>query len=602
MAKGPVTTMQADSRELLRPHQPLPALIVDLRKDSRASVVSAGALSPAMKALYVEDKIDQVIDAWLADPSSKLLILTGSAGHGKSAAMARAKQQAEASRTRLEIRYDATHADRPTESYREALRTFLAPFAGGKSPAHKHLLAMNLGLALDFFTATPEDAERFGAVGAVFNAQFGLGLALKQDPHPNVRIVDLTERMELAFDEKSGRASVPFVQRLLGKFSPDQPGPVQDAIQVECSTCERRIQCPVLLNVHLLNRPEVREHLAHAIMAGALEKGLHLTPRNLLDVISRVVVPAALDPEILPDVSICSLRESTNPAIADPKNWGARLHMSTFALAFAPADANGGEDMAILRSLSFEDPARIRSEDWDKQILEWIADPSKLHRDLPAELANNLGQVSGEGLFLGAKGLPLAIRSRRWMQAPGHRSTLLDEFIALCMGNEAVATRWESKVAEALTRIAAQRFDDLSVKGTTRLALHLEGVSSSFKVLADMLPLHVSLRPTPTGISLSNAHFVALVQARPDAPPEQVVLDWHRFQLISKILDGYVPPARAGPHVAFMDEVARRLATSSNMSSKVTVFSRERSVAVQLSAKRVGRTFVISAEDYDAPA
>lgn len=590
------------------PATPLPALLLNLRKDSTNSVVSSGLIHPDMAGLYVPDGIDKAVTEWLTSPSHPLLILTGSAGHGKSAAMAQAIKLAGQERIELAVRFDATHADRPEESYREALREFLAPFADGKTPNQKHLLAMNLGLALDFFTGNQEDAKQFSRLGALFNETFGLGLPIDAPPHGGVRILDLTSRMKLDFDADTVTAKVPFVERLLERFSPDVMGPVQDAAGSECLSCPRREHCPVLLNVRLLNRPELRDHVAHALAAGALEYGLHLTPRNLLDVISRLLVPPDLEGEVGVEVETCTLRESEHPLLAegaaDTRNWGKRLHLSLFGLAYEQAPTTGtrsagnGEDLAILRSLDFEDPAKVRAEQWDRQILQWTADPSTLYSDLPQELLDYLG--STEAPFAGAKGLPLFIRSIRWTTPRSKDNvTLIDEFIAICLGNEEAVTRWEPKVTEGLMRTAARRFDDQPVRGTTRLALHLDGVSNGVKILADMLPIQTAIRQTPQGTSLSNPHFIAAVSSREGVPAEEFQIDWHKFQLIANILDGYSPPSTPGPHVAFMEEVARRLAVSSNMSAKVTVHLRESRRPIQLTAKRAGRSFTLNAEAYD---
>lgn len=593
---------RSDSAVETRP-MPLPALLLDIRKDSQGSVVSNGEMSPHMRRLYVPDEIDDEIAAWLTDPKIHLLILTGSAGHGKSAAIANARKLAQDAGIPLAIRFDATHSNKRQGSYREALRTFLTPFAQGKSPKSKHLLAMNLGLALDFFTGDEADRKKFAAIGAAFDQGFALGIGFTESPHPSVKIIDLTRRMKLAFDPEANRASVPFVERLLNSFSSEHPGPVQDAVKGECEGCDRRRQCPVFLNIALLSRPEVRTHVSHAIMAGALERGLHLTPRNLLDIVSRITVPQDLEPEVDPASEICSLRLTDSQVMTeageDPaKTWGRRLHLTLFDLAFPRGDEKGGEDLAILRSMQFEDPAQIRSEIWDKQILQWMADPSSLQPSLPKELTDYLGAVGN--FFLGAKGLPLAIRSMRWTKLDAREERLIDEFVALCLGTDAALAKWETKLTEALTRIAAQRYDDQPVRGTTKLALHLEGVSSTVRVLADMLPIHIGIRKAAHGTSVSNPFFHAVVSTGDSDSGEPLLVDWHRFQLLNQVLDGYVPPTRPGPHFTFMSEVRRRLAVASNMSSKVTMHRRDAPKPVQLTAKTTGGRFQVTAEVLDA--
>lgn len=93
--------MALPSSQPALPFGTLAQIAMSLRRDSRAAVVATGELPPLNKALYIRDQIDTEIEAWLKFPGKGLLLLTGSAGNGKSAAISLADAKAKAEQIRL---------------------------------------------------------------------------------------------------------------------------------------------------------------------------------------------------------------------------------------------------------------------------------------------------------------------------------------------------------------------------------------------------------------------------------------------------------------------------------------------------------------------
>jgi len=112
------------------------------------------------QGLYISTEEDDLVNSFFVDEYSedgKLLLITGSAGDGKSALLSRAflnaQQQGIDSLTEDQIHMDATASTEKTKTYDKTLDQFFTQVRGnldsGIGP--RSGVAINLGLAIDFF-------------------------------------------------------------------------------------------------------------------------------------------------------------------------------------------------------------------------------------------------------------------------------------------------------------------------------------------------------------------------------------------------------------------------------------------------------------------
>ena len=588
---------------------PLPNVFANLRRDSTSSVVASGVLPDLNRSIYVEDFVDSTLASWIKDPGAiRLFILTGSAGHGKSAAIARACETAKLNNRVLRIRFDATHSNSPKTTYRADLETFLAPFADGKPPVEEcHLLAMNLGLALDFFSGDPTALGRWSGLAGLLDDRFHLGLDVHGPRRTDVEVIDLTDRFELDF--KMEMPSLPFLTQLLDKLSAsNSSSPVAHAITSECSSCPRKASCPVRLNAELLSNPTLQHNLVHAVLASAVKGNVHLTPRNVLDLVSQLVLPDSLIKHLGQSDAECSLKSIPESELGMSDEWGKKLSLTLFEQAFPhkgdgvfpPSTSSSASSNRLLRALVLEDPAAIRSSEWDDQILLWVADPSSLLNQLPPDLVTYLGPL---GSSFGKNGYATLIRARRWTsEEPGERrDTLrLNTFVGLCVLDDNLVHQWDGILARALQRAASGGSPDQSARRGRRpkIALNISESASRYEVLADLEDLVVDITSMPHGRSANHASFAMIVRPRTREREQGVPIpvDWATFDLLADVYEGYFPSTVGGPHHLFLRRLRSRLIQASSMSDSVLV--RERGVPgeVGLEAKGAGPRLKIEVE------
>src|SRR4051794_15214412 len=125
--------------------------VLELRPAGSASVVRADRLTPVQERALVETGLEARIRATITgDDPPALVVISGSAGGGKSAAINRLTSSSDAFGAVIE---DATHAEAPDQEQYERLTAFFAPLRDGEPPftGKPLLIAMNTGMVVRFF-------------------------------------------------------------------------------------------------------------------------------------------------------------------------------------------------------------------------------------------------------------------------------------------------------------------------------------------------------------------------------------------------------------------------------------------------------------------
>ncbi|MGY4772901.1 hypothetical protein ACXC9Q_38855 (plasmid) [Kribbella sp. CWNU-51] len=229
---------------------------------------------------------DAIWEALRPDAHRRLLVLTGSAGSGKSATLNHLLQrEAETAAGRIgDHLADATHADAPDRNQAERLAEFFTPFADGSlEPTQPcRAIAMNTGMALRFFTDLPglDGAPKLTHLEALLRARLNLP-PLPGAPTPpewmseGILVVNLDHRTT------AGPPGSLF-EDILSRFDPSDPDGVLEGTP-RCSTCGVRDWCWPMANAALVASEEGRRALNIAAGDVALARGRQLAPRSLWD-------------------------------------------------------------------------------------------------------------------------------------------------------------------------------------------------------------------------------------------------------------------------------------------------------------------------------
>lgn len=299
-------------RNLPSPIAPLLAL----RASARDAVVGTEATELQDRMFVPTGLEDRILELAASDPAPALIVLSGSAGGGKSASIAWLRKAAPSAFGA--VLEDATHADTPGEDQIEALVRFFEPLSDDAPPyGHPPMLAaMNTGMAVVFFDRLAARGEaRFGRLRSEILGQLEIGepRAAEAVGIRPVVVVNLDVRRTTGGPDSLFGA-------MLGRLDPDLESGIQ-AGSARCATCEVRPSCFVRANAEMASAEPVRGVLDSMADEIALDRGRPLQPRWLWDLASDLVTAGQTFPDDPCDLIAEIARRGDRQAVWDGLIW-----------------------------------------------------------------------------------------------------------------------------------------------------------------------------------------------------------------------------------------------------------------------------------------
>jgi len=316
------------------------------------------------QALYVETDEDELVSDFFTDDyaeDGQCLIITGSAGDGKSALLSRAFQRAGTEVEQSHIHMDATASREKHETYDDTLRDFLDTVSqcldAGSGP--RTGLAINLGLAIDFF-------ERQGHKADYPNIWAAIDGARSQRVHTAGSVTTLNLSHRSTYNYADSRLGDGLLRTIVEKFAFDDPdSPFYSAYQRSIEYCSDPSHCPFHYNIGLFTDESIREEVAKLIAASGLINNVYLNPRAILDLVAKMLIPEPLQ-EVTNTGSECP--------VGDARSRGQKFSSE----ALTPNAIFTRLAIHDDHSRGYLDPAAQADLDIDEQILEWSADPTAI--------------------------------------------------------------------------------------------------------------------------------------------------------------------------------------------------------------------------------
>ncbi len=323
------------------------------------------------KELYIETAEDDLLREFFVENyarDGKHLVITGSAGDGKSALLSRAFKEAQSTDVDLEpehIHMDATASRGKHQTYDDTLADFLDAVSKclDQEAGPRTGLAINLGLAIDFFERQGYKSE-YGQVWEAIDA-------CRNEPRyetDQVTVLNLGHRS--TYSTAPDELGKGLLSKIVEKFAFDDPAsPFYHAYQQANDRCPAVDHCPLHYNARQFTDPEIREEVVELIAATGLINNIYLNPRMILDLVSKIIVPESMQP--VPDTdNECPVGRSANYGRQfdpDVVIWNA-----LFERLGTHEDGNRG----------LLDPAAQAEKATDEEILSWGAGPSALNQAL----------------------------------------------------------------------------------------------------------------------------------------------------------------------------------------------------------------------------
>ena len=318
--------------------------------------------------LYVPTAEDDFVSSFFVDEyekDGKFLIITGSAGDGKSALLSRAYRKAQEkgidSLTEQQIHMDATASTRKRETYDKTLARFLDHVAedmrADRGP--RSGIAINLGLAIDFFDRRGYREEYAEIWEAIESAK-----AQRTYKTDRIHVLNLGHRQ--LYDTHPDRLGEGLLRDLVEKFDASSPdSPFHEAYQREKTGCPAGDACPLHYNVSQLTDERIRAKITQLLAAKSIVDTSYLNPRRMLDHLASMLLPAELEETTASD-PVCPVGKS----MRYNRTFGSQTLL--WNTVFHEVDAADSNRSGIL------DPAAQATEAIDLEILQWSANPSEI--------------------------------------------------------------------------------------------------------------------------------------------------------------------------------------------------------------------------------
>ena len=268
-----------------------------LSQGSKQSVQNGKELDDFDRYLHIDRPIDKAVrDAMdsIRKEGGGILFLVGSAGDGKSHIISSLKKDY----TDFEFRNDASESPWPNIESIDALKIFLTDFKDATlhSTSTKMLVAINMGKLSAFIDDAYVQAN-FGEIVSCSKTLFDED-NLRHDETERVRIVSFANHQifELFPEQKDVTYPIDslFIKKVLDKIT----SKVSDNIFRTAFNNSTPIGSefdPCYVNYQLLCIPTIQDAIVKIIIEAIIRFKLMLTPRELFDLIYRIVVPDSYD-------------------------------------------------------------------------------------------------------------------------------------------------------------------------------------------------------------------------------------------------------------------------------------------------------------------
>lgn len=361
-------------------------LLYSCQRGQRVAIVGSHTdENPLRERLYVEQKEDEIVDGFFSDnytEDGRLLILTGSAGDGKSALLSKGYDSAPEDFPPERVNMDATEARTRDGDYEDRLTDFLGTIINdlGNGTGHRSAIAINYGLAVDYFERRGAPEEFMPIWESMKRSQ---RTPIYNPDDPNITVINLSHRR--TYETHPEHLGKGLVRELLERFDPTTPeSPFNDAFERELEGCPAGNNCILRYNIRQLAQSIVKDRLARLFAGWSIATGSYLNPRTIIDDISSMLLPA--EQQELPEHHVCPVGAAIEDGSYEPR--GADLLWNG---VFRTLGTENNDPASMV------DPASQTSFETDQLALGWATNESIMDDKLPGipdvEFTNSADRV-----------------------------------------------------------------------------------------------------------------------------------------------------------------------------------------------------------------
>jgi len=274
-----------------------------LQASSKNSVVSEDKLSQLQKNLYIKTKLDDYLFKYCKESynksKTKLIILSGNAGDGKSMMLNQLKRKFHNINIPEEFfvyNADATHTDKKDQKLENKLSEFFINFKNDfKHNTPKiYLIAMNIGIAIRYF-----NSEEYKEL-IINNRKFYNNLKSFVFNELNIKTANSSVRnsklaknlLVVNFDLRCiVKPNLKFIDNNKVSFFKKMVDKIYTLVDLKYCNKDNCIKdnCPIYMNLKLIKNSHIRNKIENILYKVFLYNKVHLTPRNIWDFIYFII-------------------------------------------------------------------------------------------------------------------------------------------------------------------------------------------------------------------------------------------------------------------------------------------------------------------------
>ncbi|MGL4450601.1 MAG: DNA phosphorothioation-dependent restriction protein DptF [Sarcina sp.] len=333
-----------------------------LRESSKEAVEGLESFSSFKKYMHVnrsmQKKLKELVSESGNSSTSKLILVCGSAGDGKSHIISYLKDKYPEEIGKFELWNDATESLGPKITAMETLSKVLADFNDKNINLKnsKRILAINLG-TLNNFIDSEYGGEFTKLKDFVYDKKI-LDSIIEDNNYDDLSPFQFVNFSDYhMYELENGEEKSEYISGILNKVTnPVSSNVFYSSYEKNCTNCKNKMVCPIKLNYELLGNENVNKKLVRVLIEAIVKDKILITTRALLNFIF--------------DVIVGRLAVKNDTLIF--KNYIETMNINDYIDSLMPSLLfNQADTSFIFKSISKLDPLNIRVNELDDFIVEF---------------------------------------------------------------------------------------------------------------------------------------------------------------------------------------------------------------------------------------
>ncbi len=332
-----------------------------LKESSKEAVENITNFSNFKKYMHVkrnvQDELFNIIEKSSKSDTSKLILVCGGVGDGKSHIISYFKNNYPDIMANFEIHNDATESFDPSKTSIDTLNDVLEDFNDDniKHSNKKFILAINLGALSNFIDSKYQD--KFKYLKEYVEDKKILDLDISDNTYneqSNFQFINFSDYHIYSLTEEKPKSQ--YVEEIINKITKDDENNVfKNAYKNNCINCDINYKCPIRINYEMLMKESVKEKLIDILIESVVKDKLIVSTRSLLNFVYDFIVNTELD----------------NKNSEELKKYIERISCENFIKCVFVSNLFEHKELSqILQSINKIDPINSMSEELDNIIIK----------------------------------------------------------------------------------------------------------------------------------------------------------------------------------------------------------------------------------------